>query len=50
MNVILLFGPQDVGKMTVGQELEKQSGYRLLYMTMDLLVPFLSKCGVYPHA
>ncbi|MFS0559279.1 AAA family ATPase [Terribacillus sp. 179-K 1B1 HS] len=42
MNVILLFGPQAVGKMTVGQELEKQLGYRLLHnhMTIDLLVPF----------
>ncbi|MFS0559286.1 hypothetical protein AB1K91_00950 [Terribacillus sp. 179-K 1B1 HS] len=43
MNVILLFGPHDVGKMTAGQELEKQSGYRLLYMPMDLLVPFFRK-------
>ncbi|PAE06820.1 shikimate kinase [Terribacillus saccharophilus] len=42
MKVILLFGPQAVGKMTVGQELEKQLGYRLLHnhMTIDLLVPF----------
>ncbi|MEC0284322.1 DEAD/DEAH box helicase family protein [Terribacillus saccharophilus] len=42
MNVILLFGPQAVGKMTVGQELEKRMGYRLLHnhMTIDLLVPF----------
>ncbi|WP_366248262.1 AAA family ATPase [Terribacillus aidingensis] len=42
MEVILLFGPQAVGKMTVGQELEKRMGYRLLHnhMTIDLLVPF----------
>jgi AAA domain len=42
MNFIMLFGPQAVGKMTVGQELEKKLGYRLLHnhMTIDLLVPF----------
>jgi hypothetical protein len=42
MNFIMIFGPQAVGKMTVGQELEKRLGYRLLHnhMTIDLLVPF----------
>ncbi|MGN7940220.1 AAA family ATPase [Virgibacillus sp. 6R] len=42
MNFILLFGPQAVGKMTVGQELEKRTGYKLFHnhMTIELLHPF----------
>lgn len=31
MNFILIFGPQAVGKMTVGQALEKQTGYSLFH-------------------
>lgn len=39
MNFILLFGPPAAGKMTVGQELAKLAGYKLLYnhMTIDLV-------------
>ncbi|GGH76997.1 gluconate kinase [Pullulanibacillus pueri] len=42
MKLILLFGPQAVGKMTVGQELEKLTGLKLFHnhMTIDLLHPF----------
>ena len=42
MKFILIFGPQAVGKMTVGQELEKKTGFKLFHnhMTIDLLVPF----------
>ncbi|WP_174615100.1 AAA family ATPase [Virgibacillus ihumii] len=42
MKLVLLFGPQAVGKMTVGQELEKITGLKLLHnhMTIDLLEPF----------
>ncbi len=37
---ILIIGPQAVGKMTVGQELAKLLGYKLLYnhLTIDLLL------------
>ncbi|EIT84222.1 hypothetical protein A374_16503 [Fictibacillus macauensis ZFHKF-1] len=39
MKFILLFGPQAVGKMTVGFELEKATGYKLFHnhMTIDLV-------------
>ena len=37
-NFILICGPQAVGKMTVGQELAKISGYRLLYNHMTIEV------------
>ena len=39
MKFILITGPQAVGKMTVGQELAKQTGYKLLYnhMTIELV-------------
>ena len=39
MNLIILFGPPAVGKMTVGQELSKITGYKLLHnhMTIDLV-------------
>ena len=39
MNLIILFGPPAVGKMTVGQELSKLTGYPLLHnhMTIDLV-------------
>lgn len=42
MKLILLFGPQAVGKMTVGQELEKETGLKLFHnhMTLELLYPF----------
>lgn len=42
MKFVLIFGPQAVGKMTVGQELEKLTGLKLFHnhMTIDLLVPF----------
>lgn len=41
MKFVLLFGPQAVGKMTVGQELAKKTGLKLFHnhMTIDLLVP-----------
>jgi cytidylate kinase len=42
MKFIILFGPQAVGKMTVGQELAKQTGLRLFHnhMTIDLVSQF----------
>ncbi|ADU28922.1 shikimate kinase [Evansella cellulosilytica] len=42
MKFVLLFGPQAVGKMTVGQELEKITGLKLFHnhMTIELLQPF----------
>ncbi|MCO7176563.1 AAA family ATPase [Sporolactobacillus kofuensis] len=41
MNFVLIFGPQAVGKMTVGQELTKITNLKLFHnhMTIDLLVP-----------
>ncbi len=41
MKFILIFGPQAVGKMTVGHELEKITELKLLHnhMTIDLLHP-----------
>ncbi|BCB02527.1 hypothetical protein KH172YL63_06600 [Bacillus sp. KH172YL63] len=42
MKFVLLFGPQAVGKMTVGRELERITGLKLFHnhMTIDLLEPF----------
>ncbi|WP_040203574.1 AAA family ATPase [Neobacillus jeddahensis] len=42
MKFVLIFGPQAVGKMTVGQELEKITGLRLFHnhMTIELVTPF----------
>lgn len=42
MKFILLYGPPAVGKMTVGRELEKLSGYKLFHnhMTIEILLPF----------
>lgn len=42
MKFVLLFGPQAVGKMTVGYELEKQTGLKLFHnhMSIDLLQPY----------
>ena len=36
---VLIIGPQAVGKMTVGQEVEKLTGYRLFYnhMTIEMV-------------
>lgn len=36
---VIIIGPQAVGKMTVGQELAKQTGYKLFYnhMTIELV-------------
>lgn len=44
MKLIIIFGPLAVGKMTVGQELQKLIGYPLLHnhVTMDLLRQFFS--------
>jgi spore coat polysaccharide biosynthesis protein SpsF (cytidylyltransferase family) len=44
MKFILIFGPQAVGKMTVGQELEKITELKLFHnhMTIELLEPFFS--------
>jgi hypothetical protein len=41
MKFVLLFGPQAVGKMTVGQALAEKTGLKLLHnhMTIDLLQP-----------
>ena len=38
-NFIMICGPQAVGKMTVGQELAKLTGYKLFYnhMTIELV-------------
>ena len=38
-NFIVIVGPQAVGKMTVGQELAKITGYKLLHnhMTVEML-------------
>jgi len=45
MKFILIFGPPAVGKMTVGHELEKASGFKLFHnhMTIDMITP------VFPH-
>jgi len=42
MKLIIIFGPQAVGKMTVGQELEKITDLKLFYnhMTMDAISSF----------
>ncbi len=41
MKFVLIFGPQAVGKMTVGQELAKSTGLKLFHnhMTIELLEP-----------
>ncbi|WP_110113508.1 AAA family ATPase [Bacillus sp. CGMCC 1.16541] len=41
MKFVLLFGPQAVGKMTVGQELQKLTDLKLFHnhMTIDLVAP-----------
>ncbi|MFB1050231.1 AAA family ATPase [Paraliobacillus sp. JSM ZJ581] len=42
MKFILLFGPQAVGKMTIGHELEKLTAFKLFHnhMTIELVQPF----------
>jgi len=42
MNLIVLFGPLAVGKMTVGQELEKITGLKLFHnhMSIEMVLPF----------
>jgi len=42
MKLIILFGPLAVGKMTVGQELEKITGLKLFHnhMTIEMVLPF----------
>ena len=44
MKLVILIGPPAVGKMTVGQELEKLSGYKLFHnhMTIEMVSPFFS--------
>ena len=44
MKLVIIFGPQAVGKMTVGHELEKITGLKLFHnhMTIDLVSPFFS--------
>ena len=44
MKLVLIFGPQAVGKMTVGQELAKITGLKLFHnhMTIDLVSNFFS--------
>ena len=42
MNLLVIFGPPAVGKMTVGQEIEKATGMRMFHnhMTIDLVHKF----------
>ncbi len=42
MKFVLIFGPQAVGKMTVGHELEKLTKLKLFHnhMTIEMLVPY----------
>lgn len=44
MKLIIIFGPQAVGKMTVGQELERITSLKLFHnhMTIELVSPFFS--------
>lgn len=44
MKLVIIFGPQAVGKMTVGQELEKVTNLKLFHnhMTIELVAPFFS--------
>lgn len=44
MKFVLIFGPQAVGKMTVGQELEQITELKLFHnhMTIELLEPYFS--------
>ena len=44
MKLVIIFGPQSVGKMTVGQELAKVTGLKLFHnhMTIDLVSNFFA--------
>ncbi|WP_339166189.1 AAA family ATPase [Paenibacillus sp. FSL R5-0341] len=44
MKFVIIFGPQAVGKMTVGQELEKITKLKLFHnhMTIELVTPYFS--------
>lgn len=44
MKFVIIVGPHAVGKMTVGQELEKNTGLKLFHnhMTIELVSPFFS--------
>lgn len=44
MKLVTIVGPQAVGKMTVGEELEKITGLKLFHnhMTIELVAPFFS--------
>ena len=44
MDLVILFGPQAVGKMTVGEELQKLTGLTLFHnhMTIDLVLKFFT--------
>lgn len=44
MNLVIIFGPQAVGKMTVGHELEKITDLKLFHnhMTIELVQPFFN--------
>ncbi|MGO4372793.1 AAA family ATPase, partial [Paenibacillus sp. MCAF20] len=44
MKLVIIFGPQAVGKMTVGQELAKRTDLKLFHnhMTIELVSPFFS--------
>lgn len=44
MKLVIIFGPQAVGKMTVGQKLEEQTGLKLFHnhMTIELVSKFFS--------
>lgn len=46
MNVVIILGPQAVGKMTVGQELSKRLGYLLLYNHLTI-EPVIELYGFY---
>ena len=45
MKFVILFGPLAVGKMTVGQELEKITSLKLFHnhMTIELVLPFFDR-------
>lgn len=44
MKLVIIVGPHAVGKMTLGQELEKRTGLKLFHnhMTIDAVAPFFS--------
>src|SRR4029077_13456829 len=46
MNFIVIFGPPAVGKMTVGQELARLTGYKLFHnhVTIDLVTDYFEFC------